>query len=171
MPRKTAAEATQGTLDGEPLPTTTKNSKTPLKHSVTLREAMSEKPAPYRLAPFKVLEADRQGQIIDYLLAQQAQGHIAWFARINGGGTKVKGKGGKLRWLGFYRLYLPGFSGAKGISDIIGQASAGWFFAIEVKRPGESTSDEQAAFLSAVLKAGGRAIVATQWEDVRDVLA
>jgi hypothetical protein len=142
----------------------------PKKPVSATQKAMSEKPAPYRLTAPKALEADRQTQIVDYLRIRQAQGHIAWFARVNGGKAQVIGKGGKLRWMDFYRLYLPGSSGAKGIADLVGLAAAGWFFAIEVKRPGEAVSPEQAAFLQAVRQAGGRAIVATGWEDVRRMM-
>jgi hypothetical protein len=140
---------------------TTKTSKTPKKASGVV----------YRLTAQKVLEVDRQAQIVDYLTVLLAQGRIAWFARINGGGTRVKGKGGRDRWLAFYRLWLPGYPKpiSKAISDIIGQSSAGWFFSIEVKQPGEDPSTEQDAFLSVVLKARGRAIVATGWNEVREM--
>lgn len=127
---------------------------------------------PYRLTAIAPKEADLQEQILDYLRARQIRGDVAWYARINGGGAMVVGKGGRRRFMSYYRLFLRGFSGSKGISDLIGQTASGIFFAVEIKRPGElaSTSEEQRAFLDAVRKAGGRGIVASGWEEVKAML-
>lgn len=60
--------------------------------------------------------------------------------------------------------------GKKGLPDIIGWQTCfglACFLAIEVKRPGQKASPEQAAFLSQVRAAGGIALVAHSLDDVR----
>jgi hypothetical protein len=132
---------------------------------------MSDRPAKYRLRPLEASEADLQAQVIDFLEAEQARGRVTWFARINGGGARVKGAGGRIRWISFYRLYLPGYVGSKGISDILGNTSTGKLFALEVKRPGEVATAGQQAFIDAVVRAGGIGGVVRSWEEARALFA
>jgi hypothetical protein len=122
---------------------------------------------PFKLAAPRVREAAIQGQIIDYLRAEQLRRRVAWFARVNGGLASY----GKWR-VANYRLYLRGMEPAgKGLADLVGQTAAGTCFCFEVKAPGERPTPEQAAFLAAVRAGGGIALVAFGWEDVRDALS
>ncbi len=127
---------------------------------------MSAKPRPFRLKSPRVLESDRQSQIIDWLRAEQAAGRVAWFCRVNGGGVSAAGQ-----FIRFYALYLRGCEKrSKGYADIHGMLPGGRYFALEVKQPGETATPEQRAFLDAVAMDGGIAAVVYGFEDVEKVL-
>ncbi len=120
--------------------------------------------ARFRLIPVNRLEIDRQAEVIRYLYAEP---RVKFFIRINGGGRFIKGT-----FLWFYKLFVPGYEAqpGKGVADLIGQLRDGRFFALEVKRPGETASPLQLAFLNLVREAGGAAGIVERWEDARDVL-
>lgn len=100
------------------------------------------------------LESDIQKQILAYL---ELRGILHW--RSNTGAAVFPGKGGKQRFIRF---------GYPGISDIIAVIPGiGKIVAIEVKRPGEHPTPQQAAFLTQVEEQGGIALVA---DDVKDVM-
>lgn len=107
---------------------------------------MSETGTPYRTA-----EHDIQSLILEAL---DRAGALA--IRVNSGLVKLGGRHVRLA--------------PKGTSDIIA-LYRGWYLAIEVKRPGESLSDEQRAFLVDVEECGGKAVVAYSVEDVVSALA
>jgi hypothetical protein len=113
-------------------------------------------------------EVDIQSAIEDALLHLHHTRKVAWFARVNGGGSMVQGKGGRKRFLPFYRLYCFGAKPvSKGISDIIGQKWCGRFFVVEVKRSStEKPTEEQQDFLDRVSAHGALAVVATSVDDV-----
>ena len=143
--------------------------------SASLPDALSEsagkakrarKPAPFALKAIPPLEALIQTQIMDYLRVEQARGRVVWFARVNGTTAKIKGYPVKS-----YRLYLLGEAErSKGYSDLHGMLPGGRYFALEVKRPGESVTPEQLAFIEAVRGGGGMAAAVRHWEDVRSLL-
>ena len=56
--------------------------------------------------------------------------------------------------------------GDRGISDIIACSPKGQFVAIEVKRPKGKVSDDQLAFIKAVILNGGTAFIAHSIDDV-----
>lgn len=120
----------------------------------------------FKLTKSSPKEADIQSAIEDALIHLISLRKVAWSCRINGGGSMVTGRGGRMRFMAFYRLYGFGKPAHKGVADIIGQTTSGVFFAIEVKRPGEKATPEQAAFLDRVNANGGIGIVATRVEDV-----
>ena len=127
---------------------------------------MSAKPRQFRLKSPRVLESDRQRQIIDWLRAEQASGRVVWFCRVNGGGISAAGQ-----FIRFYALYLRGCEKcSKGYADIHGMLKGGQYFALEVKQPGEKATPEQRAFLDAVAMDGGIAAVVYGFEDVEKVL-
>lgn len=101
----------------------------------------------------KILEKQIQRSILDYLMLK---GHYVW--RNNTGTMKGDHKG--KRW--FMRF------GLKGSSDILGvrKDANGQFLAIEVKRPGNRITEDQATFICAVQELGGMAFVAYSLEDV-----
>jgi len=67
----------------------------------------------------------------------------------------------------FWRTHTGKFPPAeKGITDING-LRGGIFYAVEVKRPGQTPSDEQNAYMVRVRGNGGKAFVATSVEDVQ----
>lgn len=118
---------------------------------------------PFRLKAVDPLEHERQAGIIRYL---QLEKRVRFFIRINGGGRLI---GRVFVW--FYKLFFDGCElKGKGVSDIIGQLRDGRFFALEVKRPGEKPTEEQAAFLSMVEGAGGVAGVVCNWMDAKTLL-
>lgn len=79
--------------------------------------------------------------------------------RNNRGVVRGPGKDGRER--------LIIYGGMKGASNIRGVlAPPGRAVAIEVKRPGEKPTPEQAAYLERVRAAGGLAFVATSIDDV-----
>ena len=122
---------------------------------------------PFRLTAPRILESDRQSQIIDWLRVEQAAGRVSWFARVNSGAIKAGA-----RWIVNYRLYLRGITEprSKGYADLHGMLSDGRYFALEVKQPGEKATEEQLCFLMSVVAAGGIADVVTGFEDVEKVL-
>lgn len=119
----------------------------------------------------KPLESELQAQIVDYLRMEQARGRIGALWRVNGGQTRI---GGDL--IKFYRLWLPGGSEiSKGMADVNGllghrSASPGRFFALEIKRPGQTTTAPQNAYLQAVREHGGLAAVVTNFNEAQAVL-
>lgn len=123
---------------------------------------------PFKLKAPAPSEQDLLGQIVDYLRAQQMRGRVAWFARCNGGGMRDRTG----RFLRFYRLYLPSaLPASKGMADLHGMLSGGRYFALEVKRPDEQATPEQATFLAAVREGGGIAAVVRGFEDAARALA
>lgn len=95
----------------------------------------------------KVLESDIQAAIIKFLEYKKAI-----VVKFNNVGIK-KANGS----------YIP--PRQKGISDLL-VCYKGIFIAIEVKRPGNSTTVFQDIFLENIQKAGGYAIVASDVSDV-----
>ena len=127
---------------------------------------MSAKPSQFRLKSPRVLESDRQRQIIDWLRAEQASGRVVWFCRVNGGGVSAAGQ-----FIRFYALYLRGCEKrSKGYADLHGMLADGRYFALEVKQPGEKATKEQLVFIESVIAAGGIADVVYGFEDVERVL-
>lgn len=117
---------------------------------------------PFRLQSPRILESDRQSQIIDWLRVEQAQGRVSWFCRVNGGGVKTA-----TQFVRFYALYLLGFEKrSKGYADIHGMLVGGRYFALEVKQPGEQPTPEQREFLDTVVIDGGLASVVYGFECV-----
>jgi hypothetical protein len=112
-------------------------------------------------------ETQIQAAILDWLRVEQAQGRVVWFARINGGATR----NAQGRFLTFYRLYLLGRAErSRGYADVHGMLAGGRYFALEIKKPGERPTPEQAQFLQAVHDGGGIGAVVTSFEHVREVL-
>lgn len=127
---------------------------------------MSAKPHPFKLKAPRVLESDRQSQIIDWLRVEQAAGRVSWFCRTNGGAVMAGN-----RFVRFYSLHLKGIAPAsKGYADIHGMLPGGQYFALEVKQPGEKATVEQKVFLDTVAMDGGIAAVVYGFEDVEKVL-
>ena len=123
-------------------------------------------PSKFRLQAPTASESDLQGQILDYLAHEQARGRVAWYCRVNGGGTRFTGS-----WIWFYRLHLAGRKPvSKGKADIEGMLAGGLYFALEVKKPGEVATPEQGAFLSAVAAAGGIAATVYHFNDAKAAL-
>lgn len=54
--------------------------------------------------------------------------------------------------------------------DIIGMLRDGRFLAIDVKRPGETATEDQKQFIAMVAKAGGVSGTAESWMDVEKLL-
>ena len=125
------------------------------------------KPRPFRLTAPRILESDRQSQIIDWLRVEQAAGRVSWFARVNSGAVKAGA-----RWIVNYRLYLRGNVNprSKGYADLHGMLPDGRYFAFEVKQPGEKATPEQLVFIASVIAAGGIADVVYGFEDVEQAL-
>jgi hypothetical protein len=127
---------------------------------------VSAKPHPFKLKAPRVLESDRQSQIIDWLRVEQAAGRVSWFCRTNGGAVMAGN-----RFVRFYSLHLKGIAPAsKGYADIHGMLPGGQYFALEVKQPGEKATVEQKVFLDTVAMDGGIAAVVYGFEDVEKVL-
>jgi hypothetical protein len=93
-----------------------------------------------------ISEHEIQRQITDYLTLKG----VFWY-RNNTGAMKV-GKS-------YVRF------GVKGAPDLIAVVR-GHYFGIEVKKPGKSISEAQAAFCADIRRAGGTYLVATCLEDV-----
>jgi hypothetical protein len=123
-----------------------------------------------KLKPTAATEAEIQASVEEALLHLHSKGRVAWFSRINGGGMMVSGRGGKPRYMAFYRLHGFGATISKGMSDVIGQLSCGRFFALECKRKGEKATPEQAAYLARVNEFGGVGAVVYGVEDVFAVI-
>jgi len=84
----------------------------------------------------------------------------AW--RSNSGRLRVE-RGGK--------THLYAFSGAKGLSDILGLLPpSGRFLAVETKRPGNKPTADQEHFLGMVRDAGGLALVVTGVAELEEAL-
>ena len=64
----------------------------------------------------------------------------------------------------------PFFGTPPGTSDLIGWCADGLFLAVEVKHGNGRVTTEQAAFIEAVRRAGGRAGVARSVEDALGIL-
>lgn len=121
---------------------------------------------PFKLTAPRVLESDRQRQIIDWLRFQQNSGKVVWFCRVNGGGVKTD-----RRFIRFYSLYMPMKDQAsRGYPDIHGMLSGGRYFAMEVKQPGEKATPEQREFIKLVIEGGGIAGVVYGYEDAQKLL-
>lgn len=99
----------------------------------------------------KISEKEVQTAILQYLQVKRI-----FHFRNNTGATKTEG-GGFVRY------------GTPGSPDII-VVQNGIFIGIEVKRPGGKLSPNQKLFCDALLKAGGRYIVAHSLEDVMEIL-
>jgi len=123
------------------------------------------KPKPFKLTPPRILESDRQSQIIDWLRVEQAAGRVSWFCRNNGGAVKTA-----TRVIRFYALYAGFGTSSKGKADIDGMLPGGRYFALEVKQPGKKATPEQADFIATVIAGGGIAGVVTSFEDVEVLL-
>lgn len=124
-----------------------------------------------KLRPFMPKEVDIQSAVEDAFRHLLAHGKVVWFARVNGGGTYVKGKGGRSRFMAFYRLFGFGDPLSKGMTDILGQLPDGRVFLCEVKRPGEKTTPEQQGLLDKCVEHGGVGFVAFGVEDVFRVIS
>ena len=109
----------------------------------------------------RLSEKQIQDSILGYL---KLKGIFSW--RNNTGSMMATYKG-KVRRIRF---------GFRGVSDILGIAplshglAPGRFFAIEVKRAGKTPTADQQAFLDAVKREGGIAIVARSLKDVQEIL-
>lgn len=97
------------------------------------------------------LEKEIQRAILDYL---EIKGHFAHPYKAGAFAGEHKGKKRFIR------------TAAKGTPDIIGCAKGGDYFAIEVKRKGESATLEQLNFIHEIHKRGGVGFVAYSVDDV-----
>lgn len=121
----------------------------------------------FRLCAPKPLESALQSQIMDYLAMEQARGRVIWFCRVNGGLARY----GKCT-VKNYLLHLPGAAAmGKGYSDLHGMLKGGRYFALEVKRHGESPTPEQRDFLKSVTDGGGIAAVVHDFNEARDAIS
>lgn len=153
MPLKAAKIALQGTQQGGVLLPHYQAVKTP------------EKPK-FRLSSPRAKESALQAQICQWLRAEQARGRVVWFCRVNGGLAQY----GRQR-IRNYVLHLRGAEPiGKGYADLHGMLPGGRYFALEVKRPDETATPEQATFLSAVREGGGIAAVVRGFEDAARAL-
>jgi len=122
--------------------------------------------ARFKLTAPRILESDRQTQILEWLRVEQAAGRVAWFCRVNGGGVKTA-----TQFIRFYALYLPGTEKrSRGYPDIHGMLPGGRYFALEVKQPGEKPTPEQSGFIQTIRAAGGIAAVVYSYLDAKAVL-
>lgn len=62
------------------------------------------------------------------------------------------------------------FTSINGVSDIIGVLRDGRFLAVECKRPGNGPTEEQKAFLDAVRRRGGVALIVYDVDDLAETL-
>lgn len=118
-------------------------------------------PKPFRLTPVDPIESDRQADIINYL---RHDPRVSVVLRVNGGGRKF-GRG----WVWFYRLFVRGLDpmDGKGCSDLLVMLRGGQFSALEVKRPDEKPTAEQAEFLAAISAGGGLAARVENWQQAK----
>jgi len=122
--------------------------------------------ARFKLTAPRILESDRQTQILEWLRVEQAAGRVAWFCRVNGGGVKKA-----TQLIRFYALYLPGTEKrSRGYPDIHGMLPGGRYFALEVKQPGEKPTPEQSGFIQTIRAAGGIAAVVYSYLDAKAAL-
>ena len=120
----------------------------------------------FRLTANRALESALQAQIVDWLRVEQARGRVVWFCRVNGGLAQY----GQQR-VRNYALHLAGQApSGKGYPDLHGMLAGGRYFALEVKRPGETATDEQARFLDVVRAGGGIAAVVRDFAEVARAL-
>lgn len=118
---------------------------------------------PFRLQVVDPLESERQAGIVRYL---QLEKRVRFFIRINGGGRSI----GKF-FVWFYKLFIGNLERkGKGVSDIVGMLRDGRFFALEVKRPDEEPTPDQAEFLRMVAECGGVSGVANNWQQAKEIL-
>ena len=118
---------------------------------------------PFRLKAVDPLESERQAGIVRYL---QLEKRVRFFIRVNGGGRSI---GQCFVW--FYKLFIGNVEQkGKGVPDIVGMLRDGRLFALEVKRPGEKPTEEQAVFLAMVNDAGGLAGVVCNWMEAKKLL-
>lgn len=113
---------------------------------------------PFRLKPQVPLERDIQAAVLSYL---QHDRRVALAGRINSG-AHVAGEGRDRRFIRYHTL--------RGCPDILGMLRGGTLLAVEVKRPGQHPTEDQAAFLERVREAGGCAAVVRSIEDARRAL-
>lgn len=98
-------------------------------------------------------EQDIQRAVLQYLRVVRR-----WPAvRINSGALRVGGR-------------LVRFNDGCGVSDVLAVLPGGRFASIEVKRPGNKPTADQAAWLALVREAGGLALVVTGVQDLIDQL-
>jgi VRR-NUC domain len=102
-------------------------------------------------------EAEIQKSILEYLAYR---GHFA--IRINTQGVPMWSEGKTLR--GFRKSPMVG------VSDILGVAKGGQFFAIEVKKKGGKATEEQLKFIDNVKKRGGIGLIAFSIDEVKPLL-
>lgn len=122
----------------------------------------SARPRRFTLTSSVPLETDIQAAILTYLSWDR---RVAWAERFNTGAHVVTGEtktGRKTR-----RFIRYAFTGC---SDILGQLVDGRFLAIEVKRPKEEPTADQAAFLAKVADNNGVAFIARSIADVKAAL-
>ena len=125
-----------------------------------------KKASSFRLTANRALESALQAQIIDWLRVEQARGRVVWFCRVNGGLAQY----GRQR-IRNYVLHLRGAEPVgKGYADLHGMLPGGRYFALEVKRPDETATPEQATFLAVVRAGGGIAAVVRGFEDAARAL-
>lgn len=121
---------------------------------------------PFKLVSRRTKESALQAQICQWLRAEQARGRVVWFCRVNGGLAQY----GQQR-IRNYVLHLRGVAPVgKGYADLHGMLAGGRYFALEVKRPGEEATPEQARFLATVCAGGGIAAVVRGFEDAARAL-
>ena len=121
---------------------------------------------PFKLVSRRTKESAVQAQICQWLRAEQARGRVVWFCRVNGGLAQY----GQQR-IRNYVLHLRGVEpSGKGYADLHGMLPGGRYFALEVKRPGEEATPEQARFLATVCAGGGIAVVVRSFEDAARAL-
>jgi len=114
-----------------------------------------------RKPDLRPLERDIQRDILVYL---RSVGGV-WAVRVNSAGVKLPGRNGKT---GFYRS-----NDRPGCPDILACVAGSpgicaSFLAIEVKRPGEEPTDQQADCHTDIRLAGGVVLVAHCVQDVMD---
>lgn len=102
------------------------------------------------------LEKDIQKQIVQWL---KLWGAVP--VRVNSGAVRGEYKGKE-------RMFR--MNSTPGCSDILCVLPGGTFAAVECKRPGQKATPDQEAFLAAVRKAGGFAVVAHSVQELRHEL-
>jgi hypothetical protein len=108
--------------------------------------------------PVAPLEREIQRQCLEWL---GLHGVFCW--RQNAGALTVPEAWGRKRR--FVR-----FASVPGVSDVLGVLPGGRFLAVEVKRPGNHPTGDQAVFLASVRAAGGVALVVYSVDDLADAV-